>query len=150
MDGARQSRDRDVPGSGRSPAVDRSVQEAQRRHRALEEPFDIRPRTDLPFAAVEVRNPIRQTHYLVLLPAAPSQESAMCVCIDFARRGLGTCKHLEATRLWLTEHPGPLPVAPDPDPSPVWVEVDARQAVRVGGVDGPDLRRVGSVLYRER
>lgn len=43
---------------------------------------------------------IEGTHgqsYRVLVPAFPLREGAQCTCPDFTTRGLGTCKHLEAT-----------------------------------------------------
>ncbi len=50
---------------------------AERRSRALEEPLDVRVEIGWPFAAAEVRNPKRRTHYRVYFPAYPSQEAGL-------------------------------------------------------------------------
>jgi uncharacterized Zn finger protein len=77
---------------------------------------------------LEVRNPMHDTHYLVLLPEYPDRSSAMCTCADFARRGLGTCKHVEAGLRWLHFHPKDAARGPDePERSTLlWPEIDRR------------------------
>lgn len=99
-------------GSGRrapeSP-VDRTLAVADRQARAAEELLDVRLRLEGPPVEIEVRNPVHGTRYRVFLPAYPELEPGLCTCTDFARRGLGTCKHIEATRAWLGEHPVPEP-----------------------------------------
>ena len=90
-------------GRARSGAGD-GERVTERRVRALEEPLDVR-RLAGPYPRLEVRNPIRGTHYTVHLPADHDPDGAMCTCADFARRGLGTCKHIEAARRWLDERP---------------------------------------------
>ena len=106
---------------------------SERRSRALEEPLDLRLREREPFPVVEVRNPLHGTTYLVLRPTFPDREPALCTCPDFARRGLGTCKHIEAADRWLTNHPSATPSSPSgagPVPASVWSEIDARLARR--------------------
>ena len=114
--------------------------QAERRARSLEEPLDVRLRARSPFALVEVRNPIHRTDYLVMLPEFPSDSVRLCTCSDFARRGLGTCKHVEAAARWLRTHPDapPVPLAGALPASPegVWEEIDRRLAR-----DGPLSRR---------
>ena len=51
---------------------------------------------------LEVRNPVHHTRYRVLLPEYPGEGGEICSCPDFARRGIGTCKHVEAASAWLT------------------------------------------------
>lgn len=144
---------RDPGPEGRAPRrapsdpAEREVQTARRRSRALEEPLDVRPRGDAPFPELEVRNPVRQTRYRVLLPAWPSRESAMCVCADFARRGLGTCKHLEAAWIWLDTHPGALPTRPVDDQRTTWAAIGARRIAEPGLARGRALRKVGAALF---
>ena len=78
---------------------------------------------------IEVRNPLHKTSYLVMRPAFPEREPALCTCTDFARRGLGTCKHIEATDRWLARHasdPVPGPHRPEVRPAAVWREIDRR------------------------
>ena len=125
-----------------------------RRTRALEEPLDVRLRRRLPFTVLEVRNPIRKTMYLVLLPEFPSGSSALCMCPDFARRGLGTCKHVEAGMRWLGDHPGAAPSDEPATPlgSAPWRAIDAQMtaAIRGSGPDSLRWRRAGAVLLRDR
>ncbi|MCI4338222.1 MAG: hypothetical protein L3J72_02835 [Thermoplasmata archaeon] len=81
----------------------------------------------LPFIALRVSNPTRATRYLVLWPAHPSPEAMSCDCADYAHRGLGTCKHIEAARLWAGEHPSEIATSGvDPAPPPDWTELDRR------------------------
>ncbi|MFZ1022966.1 MAG: hypothetical protein WAN87_02375 [Thermoplasmata archaeon] len=141
-----------APPKARS-ASDESAASRERQLRALVEPFDVhrRPRTFYPI--LEVRNPIHRTVYTVLFPEFPSRARAMCSCPDFGRRGLGTCKHIEASLLWLEDHPSE--AAPDPragDRSRVeecWKEVDRRIGRWSSGVPLTPLgiRAPGSVLY---
>lgn len=103
---------------------------ADRRSRALEDPLDIRQVPDPRFLRLEVRNPVHQTRYDVLFPAFPSRDGEFCTCADFARRSLGTCKHLEAAWIWLPDHPAPeAPVTAPTETLPEWDEVDRRLAV---------------------
>jgi hypothetical protein len=103
---------------------------AERRSRALEEPLDTRLERRTPFPVLEVRNPLHRTAYLVLLPEFPDRSIALCTCADFARRGLGTCKHIEAAGRWLERHPEAVPRAATPsvDTGPIWEEIDRRLA----------------------
>jgi len=126
--------------------------QAERRARSLEEPLDVRLRSRSPFALVEVRNPIHRTDYLVMLPEFPSEAVRLCTCSDFARRGLGTCKHVEAAARWLRTHPGaaPTPLA-DVAPTPrggAWEEIDRRIAREspLAGRPTRELARIGAAL----
>jgi len=117
-----------------APASDDSAAaRAARRIRALEEPLDVRLAAVEPYYLLEVRNPTHRTAYLVLLPEHPRPGVSLCTCTDFARRGLGTCKHIESALRWLDGHPEatPPPRAPSavrsPDP---WVEIERRLAER--------------------
>ena len=115
---------RERPAARRAPAGGIET----RRARALEEPLDFR-RLPGPYPRLEVRNPIHGTHYLVLLPVYPDRGVALCTCTDFARAGLGTCKHVEAAVRWLDLHPE---AVRDPGPATdvageaLWEEVDRR------------------------
>lgn len=103
---------------------------AARRRRAVEELLDVRLRAREPYVVLEVRNPVHRTSYRVLFPEYPHRDSALCTCTDFARRGLGTCKHLEAGWSWLAslpELPEPaLPRAPPAASDELWGEIDRR------------------------
>jgi hypothetical protein len=124
----------------------------QRRTRALEEPLDTRLRTRKPYPMLEVRNPLHRTVYLVLLPEFPSRTSALCTCTDFARRGLGTCKHIEAGVRWLGDHPDATPLDPRSErPTPTarkWRRIDTLLAAasREPGTNARRIRRAGSAL----
>ncbi len=120
------SRRRDREENPRATAV------LERRIRALEEPLDVEPARRSPFLVLDVRNPIRHTAYRTMFPAYPQLAPALCTCADFARRGLGTCKHLAAAERWLATHADRLP-APDPGRDRRvaelgWAEIDRRLA----------------------
>ena len=142
-----------VPASPRAPAADRSVEVAERRARALEEPLDVRLRSSAPYPLLEVRNPIRSTQYLVMLPEHPDRASALCTCTDFARRGLGTCKHIEAAVRWMGEHPDtpPLRLPSRSRSATVWKRLDRRVNASPSSPEsmGRRWRRVGAVLFEE-
>jgi hypothetical protein len=119
----------------------------------MEEPLDVRLRTEVVYPILEVRNPLHGTVYLVLLPDFPSTEAAFCTCTDFARSGLGTCKHVEAGHRWLLGHPSATPlIPPGRVPRPrlgVWREVDRRLAALATDT-GPEslrFRRPGQALF---
>jgi hypothetical protein len=132
---------------------DRRAAVEQRRARAVEEPLDVRLRTAAVYPILEVRNPLHGTVYLVLLPEFPSMEAAFCTCTDFARRGLGTCKHIEAGHRWLAGHPDATPlIAPGRIPrqrAGVWREIDRRLAALPNDPEPESLRyrRPGGVLF---
>jgi len=122
------NRRRDAPSRAADP-VDLAEELSERRSRALEEPLDLRLVRREPFPLVEVRNPLHRTAYLVMRPTFPDRAPALCTCPDFARRGLGTCKHIEAADRWLTNHPDAQPPAPGRPPertAAVWKEIDRR------------------------
>jgi hypothetical protein len=149
-------KDRGRSGASRSPEdrEENARRRQERRERALEERLDVRPRPLAAYPVLEVRNPARQTRYLVRVPAFPAREGALCTCTDFAMRGLGTCKHLEAAWLWLDSHPAePLPTAPPPSrerTSAVWREIDraAEEALAAREPASVRLRRPGAPLLR--
>jgi len=105
-----------------------------------------------PYPLARVRNPLRSTEYTVHFPAAPDLALALCTCPDFARRGLGTCKHTEAARSWLVDH---LDAEVPPrrgrpiDPQRVWAAIDRGERARPTPATGRDLRAVGAALIDE-
>jgi hypothetical protein len=124
---------------------------AERRSRAVEEPLDVLLLFRAPFPLLEVRNPLHRTHYRVMLPAFPERSVALCTCSDFARRGLGTCKHIEASARWLERHPNAPPAGPGPtlDPEGVWGEIDRRVQLPPAPAvpDSRAWRASGATLY---
>jgi|GEM_PF-6739579 hypothetical protein len=100
--------------------------------------------------------------YHVILPAWPRRDGARCGCWDFLSRGLGTCKHLEATLAYVAGHPPPThPPAPGPPGNPresLWETVErdrARWPIPVVLSEGEFgaallLRRSGRVLWEPR
>lgn len=102
------------------------------------------------YPLLEVRNPLHGTVYLVMLPEFPQRSAELCTCTDFARRGLGTCKHIEAAYRWLTEHPDA-----EATRSPggalglgawAWKEIDRRTAAVGTGPESLRVRRAGAAL----
>ncbi len=121
--------------------------------RAVEEPLDVRLRRADVYPVLEVRNPLHGTAYEVLLPEYPATGAALCTCTDFARRGLGTCKHIEAALRWVADHPvTDIPRGggrPTPVGNRVWKEIDRRlrELPRASGPASLRLRRPGAALY---
>ena len=125
---------------------------SERRSRALEEPLDLRLRQREPYPLVEVRNPLHRTAYLVMRPAYPDRDPSLCTCTDFARRGLGTCKHIEAADRWLTNHPNasvPVGSKPAARSATVWPEIDRRLAREPspGRPAAVRIREAGAALF---
>jgi hypothetical protein len=125
---------------------------SERRSRSLEEPLDLRLVRREPYPLVEVRNPLHRTAYLVMQPTFPDRSTALCTCADFARRGLGTCKHIEAADRWLANHPdAPSPPSSKPSvrPSVVWKEIDRRlEREKKGSLPASvRLREPGAALF---
>lgn len=123
-----------------------------RRARALEEPLDVRLRAAVPYPLLEVRNPIHRSTYRVMLPEYPARDVTLCTCADFARRGLGTCKHIEAALGWLAEHPEALRgpgAAARSGTGALWRRIDQRlvASAQEPGPDSRRWRRAGSVLF---
>jgi hypothetical protein len=135
----------DAPRSPARGTADDPWAIAERRSRAVEEPLDVVLLTRDPFPLIEVRNPLHRTSYRVMLPAFPDRTIALCTCSDFARRSLGTCKHIEAGGRWLERHPSAPASLPDRpfDPVPVWAEIDRRLD------SAPSPRRPESLRWRE-
>ena len=135
-----------------SPLERRALAE-DRRLRAREELLEVRDRGGSPYLVLEVTNPVRGSRYRVFLPAYPELEPIVCECTDYSRRGLGTCKHIEAAREWLA-HDAPAGRAGEgstgePAPGRLWREIDARQAHR-GRDPAPESlawRRPGAALF---
>lgn len=122
----------------------------ERRQRAIEEALDVRVRSTDPYLRLEVRNPIHRTGYQVLLPTFPARDVALCTCTDFARRGLGTCKHIEATARWLEGHPAPKAPGGRPSLRPrLWTLIDRAIAARASdrGPESLAWRRPGRLLF---
>jgi hypothetical protein len=134
-------RDRTVPGA----------EVAARRSRSVEEPLDVRLRATEPYPLLEVRNPLHGTAYLVMLPEFPARASELCTCTDFARRGFGTCKHIEAAYRWRAEQPeakAPHPSRPTLPPlGALWKEIDRRRSRPGAGPESLRVRRAGAVLF---
>lgn len=96
---------------------------------------------------LEVRNPRHKSHYTLYVPAYPDHAGAYCGCVDFARRDLGTCKHLEAAWLWLADHPGEQAVEPVDGSSRLWAAIDRRTRRLPRNLPGSDrVRYAGALL----
>jgi hypothetical protein len=120
------------PGDARA-VPDPEAERAARRSRGREELLEVRPDRSAPFPSLEVRNPGHGTRYRVLWPTYPLSDPLACDCADFAHRGLGTCKHIEAVRLWAVEHEAELARPPAVSvPAVGWEEIDAAWAAPPG------------------
>ncbi len=93
--------------------------------RAVTERLRVRPVPGQPFWVLAVRNTVHHTHYQVFLPEYPSGEARFCSCVDFSRKGIGTCKHVEAATAWLESHPDVTrPAASRQGVASVWRAID--------------------------
>ncbi len=126
---------------------------ASRRLRAAEEPLDVRLVRRDPFVELEVRNPLHGTRYRVFFPSYPERDAALCTCTDFARRGLGTCKHVEAGWEWLSGPSAPpRAAATSPiEPTPLWARLrrDAAALARRDVRDIRELERLGRAMIED-
>jgi len=124
---------------------------AERRSRAVEEPLDVALLSRDPFPLLEVRNPLHRTSYRVMLPIFPDRTIALCTCADFGRRGLGTCKHIEAGGRWLERHPsvGATLLRSPFEAAPIWEEIDRRLSAPLRSTVPESLRwrEAGATLY---
>ncbi|MCI4352868.1 MAG: SWIM zinc finger domain-containing protein [Thermoplasmata archaeon] len=121
--------------------------------RAVTERLRVRAVPGQPFWSLAVRNPVHHTHYQVLLPEYPSGEAQFCSCPDFARRGIGTCKHVEAATAWLSSHPElTRPPGARRSVAGVWRAVDrALKEARVSHrPEAVRWRQPGRVLFEKR
>lgn len=118
--------------------------------RAVTERLRVRPVPGQPFWVLAVRNPVHHTQYHVFLPDYPSGEAQFCSCVDFARKGIGTCKHVEAAIAWLETHPElPPPMHRSRGAATLWYAIDAAEkATDASPLPAPvRLRIPGRVLF---
>ncbi len=134
---------------------ERSRAREARRARARSELFDVAVDPAPPYLVLRVANPLRGTRYRVHLPSGRDGPTGVCECPDFGQRGFGTCKHLEAARLWLAEHPGEGGVGrpgrrADPWIAAFWEAVDAARRSGPADREAPRARlwrRPGRLLF---
>ncbi len=134
-----------------SPAEARKARAAQEKFRVNYAP------TPLGVPAWTIESGSGQT-YRVLVPAFPDRQGAQCSCLDFLTRGLGTCKHLEATLAQAASAP---PASLDVRSrtlryAPGWARIDQEQERALSLLSGPvppdpavlavALRRAGRLL----
>lgn len=95
-------------------------------------------------------------HYRVLVPGFPDRDGAQCSCPDFLTRGLGTCKHLEATLAQAAAAPPESLRTAPPNKGPGWAEIDRDMERLLAGLSSErptepsrlllEMRRVGRRL----
>ncbi len=146
-------RPRALDGKGPGGAEELPALRAARQERAISERLGVRLVRGVSFGAFDVRNPTHRTEHRVVLPRFPEREPALCSCADFSRRGLGTCKHVEAVAQWLERRPTPvaLPRPRQGSEERTWEAIDrtlesARQSP--GVAPAVRLRRAGALLMR--
>ena len=77
----------------------------------------------------QVRNPRSRSQYKVIYRGAYSPWN-YCSCPDFRTSGLGTCKHVEAVKLWL-QATGKEPYSKEPEYSSVYVDYRGGRSIRI-------------------
>ena len=89
-------------------------QKKLRRQFAAKEVLSIVPRGDeAAYGVFDVRNPKTKSSYKVVYRGGESRWN-YCSCMDFKTNRLGTCKHIEAVRIWLDERHKRVPVVNPP------------------------------------
>lgn len=92
--------------------------------------------------------------YRVLLPSFPARDGAQCNCPDFTRRGLGSCKHVEAALAYASLNP-PKTESAAPDFSVDWERLGAEASALAERVveknlkaedAAREMRKLGRVL----
>ncbi len=73
-------------------------QAAQKENLIVRQPGDVGQ-----YGIYEVRNPLNHNTYKVVFRGAGSKWN-FCSCLDFKTNRLGTCKHIEAVKIWRKEH----------------------------------------------
>lgn len=124
-------------------------QVALRRQAAREEHFLISCVNDrlLP-GEYRVKNPKSRQTYKVVYRGADSPWN-YCSCLDFKTSRLGTCKHLEATRLWLEHHPTLQVHTQLPPYTSVYLSYrQGRQVcIRIGSDHADEFRRLAAAYF---
>lgn len=77
----------------------------------------------------QVRNPRTRSQYKVIYRGAYSPWN-YCSCPDFRTSGLGTCKHVEAVKLWLQAE-GKEPHQEVPDYTSIYVDYRGERSIRI-------------------
>lgn len=89
-------------------------QKRLRRQFAAREVLSISPRgEEAAYGVFDVRNPKTKSSYKVVYRGIDSRWN-YCSCMDFKTNQLGTCKHIEAVRIWLDERHKRVPVVNPP------------------------------------
>lgn len=87
-----------------SDLTSKEWQTALRRQAAQKENLIVRQPGDVgQYGIYEVRNPLSNNAYKVVFRGVGSKWN-FCSCPDFKTNQLGTCKHIEAVKIWRQEH----------------------------------------------
>lgn len=135
----------DEEGHALSPSEARKARAVREHIRAVYDP------TPLGVPAWRIEGSKGQT-YRVLVPAFPQRDGAQCTCPDFLTRGIGTCKHLEATLAQAAASPPPplTKSAPPTSPGVSWVEIEDAQQEVLSRLLSPEPMRNGELLLALR
>ena len=124
-------------------------QVALRRQAAREERFLMSCVNDrlLP-GEYRVKNPKSRQTYKVVYRGAESPWN-YCSCLDFKTSRLGTCKHLEATRLWLENHPTLKVHTQLPPYTSVYLSYrqGRKVCIRIGSDRSEEFRRLAAAYF---
>lgn len=120
-----------------------SAEEWQKKLRsqfAVKEVLSIVPRGDeAVYGVFDVRNPKTKNIYKVVYRGLDSRWN-YCSCMDFKTNQLGTCKHVEAVRIWLDERHKKVPVL-NPPYSSLYISYRGDRCIclRVGSANWPEM-----------
>ena len=131
-----------------SDLTSREWQIALRRQAAQKENLLVRQSGDEgQYGVYEVRNPLSHNVYKVVYRGLASKWN-FCSCPDFRTNQLGTCKHIEAVKIWRTDH-RKVKLGDLPPYSSLYLTYSEERAVRIriGSVKRASMRLLASEYF---
>ena len=131
-----------------SDLTSKEWQIALRRQAAQKENLLVRqPGDEGQYGVYEVRNPLSHNVYKVVYRGLASKWN-FCSCPDFRTNQLGTCKHIEAVKIWRTDHrKGKLGDLPPYSSLYLTYSEDRTIRIRIGSVRRASMRLLASEYF---
>ncbi len=121
-----------------------------RRQFAAREVLSIAPHgDDAAYGVFDVRNPKTRNIYKVVYRGLDSRWN-YCSCMDFRTNRLGTCKHIEAVRIWLDDRHKKVPVV-NPPYSSLYISYRGDRCVclRIGSSHWAEMKELSEGWFGE-
>ena len=125
-------------------------QKRLRMQMAAKEILSVTPRGDeAAYGVFDVRNPKTKSSYKVVYRGNGSRWN-YCSCMDFKTNMLGTCKHIEAVRIWLEDRHKRVPVVNPPYTS-LYVSYTAGRTIklRIGSAHWTEISAIAPKWFAE-